>query len=816
MENTDDYSYNQQPVNNNDVRDLLFENSPLDQYLQSLNLKENEDNRGEVLSFEMFNQENIENNEEYNQIKYDNNNNENNNDNKNNNSNNTFKNNKNKNNNIKLNKIQIFFMSLYQSISSIIIESDILLVQESPFIQNPNLSLKDNDNDNDDDESPLPPIYPLSLYTLDNDNISNNNKELSLNIIELISILYNKNNNNNNNYIIILISILILIISIFLNFKLIIFIFSISVIAIILILKIINSKIKETQRNIKSLEKVNLELIDACKNHYNQISKTIQLIREVELISRGYRLSTPVTPIERIEQSNNNNSGNGTGNSHKSEKSFILRASVSKSLKTFIILFKNLIENQAISLNLLENQKQFIKCQLSELFNSNNNNNNNNNNIDDINTKENQEEIELDQLENDSQLPIVTLKLMLHQYEFMVSNFFTLFIISISNLLNNNNNFNRSGDVITTSNIFNFSNINNNICQFQLILLKISNRLTIENNSIKSLISKELWENKIPKRVILSKPKKTTIESFIYNTNQIAESLNSISPLFTSLLEKIVPLKQNNNQNNNDNNNSDYESSSSSSITILDILKLDEVVNDFLLIKNELTNSLKNWDNANRSLVKMVRTIPTTNPNLQKEWTEQEATEKLKKLLEKLRSNHFNNNDDHDDHDDDDPNNQRRQKQNELNKLMTSTTTINENQWLIYEDTGDLDPTYIERPLIQINDNNNNNNENTNSEPPNSNNETTTTTTTTTIIITKPPPPPPPMGLPRRTKPPKRTMYDPDFDPITQKMRVSPETSTQNNNNKNSIAASIIPQKKLMNELKTVLDIHVLKKNMPT
>ncbi|EGC36071.1 hypothetical protein DICPUDRAFT_87574 [Dictyostelium purpureum] len=799
IDDDDDAHINPNQPPTNSIRDIIFSNSPLDQYLQSLNENgEKNDNNyfleGEVLSFEDFNQDIQEQNQEKEQI-------ENNDNNDNDNNNNEYNENKErtdlKSSSYFNSDLKIFFLSLYQNISSTIIDSDLLHPQESPFIQNPNFSLDFNHDENDeDDNDQLPPIYPLSILNISNNNIINNSflKNKKIYLYKYLNNVFHKNISSNNKIIISSILIIIPIILYIINPIILIMLSVLLASIIISTIKYINLKIKSINKKTDHISTQIKSLIETSSLHCDNLTKSIQLIREVELISRGYRLSTPLTPIERLEINNpNSNSG-----ANKSEKSFILRAGVSKSLRTSIQLFKQIIDTN-FSNKLTNKQKRlYIKSNLSNLYTEPINNNNNNNNNE-------EEDEELLRMEYDSQLPIITLKMMLHQYQLMISNFFTILIIYSSNIFYNNAknnqtniNINRILKSLDINNnksdlniLFNLNNILSLLNDLEIVLYNLHSRLSIENNSIKSLISKELWDNKIPKRVLISKPKKTIVESFIYSTNQIAESLNGISPLFTSLHNKIKPFEQ---QQKEEQDTQDDES-----ISIIDILKLDEVVNDFIKVKSELNHCLKNWESANKSLVKMVRSIPTNNPNLQKEWSEEEASEKLKTLLERLKS-HISSHNELIADEDSNVDNSNKFKDYKFPDINSN----NNDQWQFYEDIGDLD-VYIEKPIPPP-------------PPPLLNDNEEQSTTPSPLTSAPPPPPPPGKGLPRRTKPPKRTVFDPDFDPITQTMKSksSPSTlSSQKPSSSDPNLGVLIPQKKVITELRSVLDIHISKKNLP-
>eukprot|EP01132_Coremiostelium_polycephalum_P000597 gene597-743_t len=540
------------PNDNNNIRDIIFSNSPFDQFLQSL---ENigDDLKGEVISFD----ETFNNNDDNDLANIGNKDNEN--------QDNTIVDGKKKNSTDhchqerKINKFEIQFLSHYETATRPIIDSDILHPSESLFITDPNLN------------------YP----------------------------------NQHHNHLL-------------------------------------------SERSNQTL----VQVLSVTRGHIENIRCAVQLVREIELISRGYRLSTPLTPIERLEVMDGSSR-------RKSEKSLILRAGVTRSIRTSISLFKTLIDTTLSSILLSNGQhhhqqqqeelnqfyKSMIKSDLSNLFN----------NFDDIDpdssTQPHSQEFQPSyetQEEYDCQLPIITIKTMFYQYELMISNFFTVFILTLSK---------------------------------------------------------------------------------IYGINSIftEDSINSLSPMISTMHSKLEPLKQKNNANNNNDEEDDIE------ISLLDILKLDELVNDFLNVKDELSSSLKNWDNANRQLVRIVRSIPTTPSSTANHLTEEESKERLNRLIERLKS-HSSNYIEYEPTEKD--------ENYKPTFLSIPLDSPDENQERVYEaDGGEMDPLFPQNPQ-QPN--------------PQENTDNNSTTQSSTSPL-PPPPPPPPNGIPTGKKPSKRTVFDPLF-----------------------------------------------------
>jgi len=752
----------------NDVHELILENSPFDQYLKSLDIDQ-EQFKGDILSLDDFNNDNdddqdknieddkngisncgdnvVRNDQHQRDIKDDS----------------------------KLNIVEKSLMKFYQCYTSAIVDSNLLHPFESPFINQPNNTLDFNQL--------LPPLHPLSLYNIQIDNDDNDGNDENKQqkekqdderylIIQLVVSILQEMKYSYWTYLFGLFVVLIGV----LGWGVVMFG---SIVGVVGVLKAIQLRWMRIKEQNSALKKILDDTLVITKTHIKSLTKAINLVREVELISRGYRLSTPLTPIERLEIASplNNNS--------KSEKSLILRAGISKSLRSSATLLHNCI--QSLTPFLTTEERVYVRSQLSALFN-----NDMLQAVDQTSVLDGDDGPTIEEM--DSQLPIIALKAMLQEYEIMVSNYFTILVIVLSKIhyINSSNKYIMftAADTKTSSM---FTSVHSSLKQ-------IHSRLLIENNSLKSLVSKELWDNKIPKRVLLSKPKKTIIDIFIGSTNSIAESLNSMSPLFATLHSKIAPLeKQQSSAEDEDHNNQ---------IDLVDILGIDEVVNDFVNIKQELSQCMRNWENANRALIKIVRSIPITKNTADKQWDEREAEERVKRLLDKLRGYDTGNLDYIAEPQDDFP----------TTDTHSNHIVLENTDETIYEaESGFMDETIepLSTPPI----------DNKPYQPTTLNlTDTISEGTNTPSSSTPPPPPPPPLpGLKRAKKPSKRTVYDPLFDPETNQMRkknTTPQSQSSSSSSDNTNPSPqdpkivynyknlIPPEKKVINELLMVLDTH--------
>ncbi|KYQ88780.1 hypothetical protein DLAC_10574 [Tieghemostelium lacteum] len=773
-------------TNDGSVHDVLFQNSQLDKYLNSLD-NFNQELKGEVISFDDFNKnDNDEKVWEENQ---------------------TIEQSTplldSKTNIIApqnstsrvLNSIDTSILKCYEKLNQVIIDSDLLHPKESPFINNPNLSLDTNNNISDNGGFTLvPPLHPISIYNIFTGNNSqiNEEKKRDEDIFRIVGLTYPEHLKStfttvgklSISIIIVLLSLLVAFLRQTLEYSwkwiiVILFIISniTSAIHFFMFLKESKMKMQQFQQNMDNVSVLVSKICKHTRVHIDQLSNSIQLIREVELISRGYRLSTPLTPIERLEHNQ----------PIKSEKSLVLRAGITNSMRTIIVKFKEIIDQQFQPFLVSSNPhfQSFIKSDLSQLFDE----------LDIDSTEELQdsteeESLNLNQMESDSQLSIITIKTMLYQYELMISNFFSLLIIyqsvllGVSSILSKPISSSMDGDV--DSKVFDkIQKINQSLIELINTFTPLESRLLVETTSLSSFLSKEKWENKIPSRVIIhpttSRSNQTLIESFLYNSNQISESLGSLSPLFSTFSDKLSPIQQkqlklrdklskqkDSDDININNNNEDI------SVSVEDILNLDEMVINFLRIKSELSNGLKNWEISNRILLRIVRSIPIQKKleNQNNQLTDDEIKERIQRLVEKLKLNNLYFDD------------------TENDKIIDATASSNnidinstENeQERIFEADADIDDNLKleeEFQIIQSIPNSIDDNNNAQSMPP----------------------PPPPMNLPRKTKPSKRTVYDPLIDHFNQK-----SLNKNNNPTQPSPYSLIPPETKVITELKSILD----------
>ncbi|KAF2072157.1 hypothetical protein CYY_006533 [Polysphondylium violaceum] len=720
-----------------DVHELILENSPFDQYLKSLDIDQDQF-QGDILSLDDFNDA-VE--ESENDTKGDDHGTE-----------------KSGHDGVSrrdgdgdgggtLNRVEQRLMEYYQSLTTSIVDSNILHPFESPFINQPNNSLHQTDQ-------VLPPLYPLSLYNIQIDGNSGNDEgdgqqrqDDRMLVIEVLMGGVKRMKWRVWAYALGGMAVLVALLGWM-------YVCMGTAGIVMAMIAVVSVRWKEIKQQNVAIKRVLDDTLTITKTHIKSLAKAIHLVREVELISRGYRLSTPLTPIERLEVSS-------PLNGNKSEKSLILRAGISRSLRSSIALFRDCI--QSLTPFLRPQERVYVRSQLSDLFNDTSNNDTNNDAV----------SIE----EMDTQLPILTLKAMLQEYEIMVSNYFTIVVFVLSKV-----HLSSDTSMLLAGHHRSMSTLHNSLNQ-------VYSRLLIENNSLKSLVSKEQWDNKIPKRVLLSKPKKSTIESFLFSTNAIAESLNSMSPLFSILHSKIAPLEK---QEQEDNNNGDQELQST--IDLVDILAVDEVVNDFVKIKQELSQCMRNWENANRALIKIVRSIPIeAKDGSKQQWDQREAEERVKRLLDKLRGYDSANLDYIAEPTDPD--------QHAMTEDDNYTVLHNTDETIYEAESGFLDET-IEKPLSIDTP--------VNHHPLSTANDGTVPATG----LPPPPPPPPLLGMVRKAKPSKRTVFDPLFDPQTNQMK------KKNSPTPNPTEAStdqppvynyrnlIPPEKKVINELLMVLDTH--------
>ncbi|EFA83901.1 hypothetical protein PPL_02971 [Heterostelium album PN500] len=736
----------------NEINDVIFTGSPLDEYLQSLisnnnnnsndnndNDNENESNdfggsllseiiQTESIDFnQLQNEQNLKEQEEQQLLDSDksksSSNNNNNNHIKDDNNINTSTDN---NNSIYKYIIKIVYNN-YCRFRINILESDMLLPSESPFINSSLVTLD------------LPP--PIYIDSINNSNSSssditnNNNKNeinRDINIKDLLYYLYIsilKNNNNKNT-------------------------------------------LNRQHQSLQSLFEQSFKYI---QTQLDIISRSIKLVREVELISKGYRFSSPVIPIERIEI-----------DKVKSEKSLVLRASIAKIIRHSTLAFKEDLDRFA---NLYIDNSYIDAYLKSNIIDDNiyfiNNNNNNNSNSNSNSNSNNENEMK-SQEEIDSQLPILTIKSMFYQYQTIISNYYTMlmFILADQSILLHNN-----GQAVLKVIKFNE--------RLEESLDNLTKSIRIESNTLKNIISNEIYDNKIPSRIILNRPKKTVLESFLYNNNQMLESVqSSINPMLTKINNIITPLTSTINNNNSINSNHDAESTNNNNDDKreleIDLVTLDDIVNDFLVIKSELSNSLKYWELANRSLISIVKSVDRNLPEL----SEEEAKQRIQRLIESLRKNTLYNNEFDDDNNNNGNNDSSKRRQYiDLNSIIHDPL---DDDGVFEAYTGELgDDDQDDQDEIEFYK------QQQQQQQQQLNNDLDSTPITNGI-----PPPPPPLPadgmIPKKKNPPKRTVYDPTYVENKQKKKRTTNYSL--------FTPVVPPEKKMINELKSVLDVITLNK----
>eukprot|EP01133_Synstelium_polycarpum_P014789 gene14789-17483_t len=215
-------------------------------------------------------------------------------------------------------------------------------------------------------------------------------------------------------------------------------------------------------------------------------------------------------------------------------------------------------------------------------------------------------------------------------------------------------------------------------------------------------------------------------------------------------------------------------------MSTMELLNLDDMVNDMILVRNEMMNNMKHWENANRTFIKILRSIPLGKGNLP-EMTDEDAKQRLQRLIESLGSSYIEESLDG-------------FKQPDINgSPIDSINRTEVGDELTFEAyTGDQDDR-IEgdiispQPVLPAISNDNG-----------------------PVTDCGPPPPPPPLptaGMPKKP-PAKRTVYDPLYVEGQMKKQHIPSTPL------------VPPEKKLINELRSVLDVindtKDKRKNQPT